>query len=344
MDARCRDNMSSKQRSSKVVASSSHKRVRTGTTITLTPTVLRGQTQRYRAKAITTDGKKWYKSHTKDKYFLDVIHDDVQLEREFPCIMRRLQELHMGFIFQDPTNCNVSVVREFYANWKPDARSHFVTVHSVEGNADAPSDVLTGLNISPPYQKIRYTMCGAQSTAKWIRHGHGGYHQSYPYAHMNRKARVWLKIIMNYLIPGLHFTEVTMDRVCLVYALMKDVPINIGPVLRSAMRKAKVHQGRRNGCSSSTEEQLDEIASRYPLNEHVEALLGLWPTFLEPVWDDVPTDEGKRQTMSDNEFECDAEEGQKIEAEVVKENGQEVGKYTRREHLRIAELKLACRK
>uniref|UniRef100_M1DIP7 Putative plant transposon protein domain-containing protein n=1 Tax=Solanum tuberosum TaxID=4113 RepID=M1DIP7_SOLTU len=313
--------MSSTQRSGKAVASSSRKRVRTCTTISPAPTVPRGQTQHYGAKAVTSEGKKWYKSHTEAKYFLDVILDDVHLEREFPHIMCRLQELHMSFIFQDPSECNVSVVREFYSNWKPDARSHFVTVRGVEvsltpsainqilGTADAPSDVLTGININPPYQQIRHALCGEQSTAKWIRHGHRGYHQSYPYAHINREARVWLKIVMNCLIPGLHFTDVTRDRVCLVYALIKDLPINVGAVLKSSMRKARVHRGRRNGCQASSQEQLDEIATKYPLNEHAEALLGLGPTFLEPVWDDVPTDEDKRRTMSDSESDSDADEG-----------------------------------
>ncbi|KAH0758158.1 hypothetical protein KY290_021651 [Solanum tuberosum] len=321
--------MSSTQRSGKAITSSSRKRVRMGTTIPPAPAVLRGQTQRYGAKA-------------------------------------------------DPTECNVSMVQEFYANWKPDARSHFVTVCGVEvpltpsdineilGTGNAPSDVLTGLNISPPYQQIRHTLCGARSTAKSIRHGHRGYHQSYPYAHINREGWVWLKIIINCFIPGLYYTEVTRDRVCLVYALMKDVPISIGAVLKSAMRKARVHRGRRyvfgglitnlcrraglpnesvdymaplfttpldvtktkgpenmhgptlttvernmrddlitarmfgleilchkNGCHASTEEQLDEIAFRYPLNEHAEALLGLGPAFMEPIWDDVRTDEDK---------------------------------------------------
>ncbi|KAH0695893.1 hypothetical protein KY289_013375 [Solanum tuberosum] len=83
------------------------------------------------------------------------------------------------------------------------------------------------------------------STTKWIRHEHCGYHQTYPYAHINQEARAWLKIVKNCLIPGLHFTEVTQDRVCLVHALMKDVPINVGAVLKSTMRKARVHNGRR---------------------------------------------------------------------------------------------------
>ncbi|KAH0689090.1 hypothetical protein KY289_016448 [Solanum tuberosum] len=38
------------------------------------------------------------------------------------------------------------------------------------------------------------------------------------------------------------------------------------------------------------------------------------------------------------------DKGRKIEDEVAEENGQEAGKYTRREQLRVAELKFACRK
>ncbi|KAG5577037.1 hypothetical protein H5410_057171 [Solanum commersonii] len=214
---------------------------------------------------------------------------------------------------------------------------------------------------------------------------------------------------MNCLIPGLHFTEVTRDQVCLVYALMKDLPINVGTVLKLVMRKARVHREEnvdymaplfttpldvtktkglenmhgptvttternkrddmittcmfglemlhhRNGCRALTQEQLDEIATKYPLNEHTDALLGLGPAFLEPVWDDVPTDEDKRRTMSDSESDSDVknkeewakirhlDRGWKIEDKVAEENGQEAGKYTKREQLRDTELKLACKK
>uniref|UniRef100_M1DMX9 Uncharacterized protein n=1 Tax=Solanum tuberosum TaxID=4113 RepID=M1DMX9_SOLTU len=52
------------------------------------------------------------------------------LAREFPQILRRIRELHMEFIFAEPGECNLHVVREFYA-WAPDARSHFMTVWGV---------------------------------------------------------------------------------------------------------------------------------------------------------------------------------------------------------------------
>ncbi|KAG5620145.1 hypothetical protein H5410_005363 [Solanum commersonii] len=281
--------------------------------------------------------------------------------------MRCLQELHMGFIFQDPSECNVSVVREFYANWKPDARYHFVIVRGVEvplkpsainqilGTADAPSDVLMGINISPLYQQIRHALCGAQSTAKWIRHGHRGYHQSYPYAHMNREARVWLKIFMNCLIPGLHFTEVMRDRVCLVYALMKDLPINVGAVIKSAMRKARVHRGRRytfgglitNLCRRAgvPNESVDYMAPLFtaPLDvtntKGPENMHGPTLTTTEHNWRDEMIMARMVKSIEERAKKGHLVRGRKIEDEVSEKKCQEAGEHTTREHLRIAEPK-----
>lgn len=56
---------------------------------------------------------------------------------------------------------------------------------------------------------------------------------------------MWLNIVMNYLIPGVHFTDITRDKVCLVYSLMMKTEINIGVILKYLMRKAVVHCGRR---------------------------------------------------------------------------------------------------
>ncbi|KAG5581074.1 hypothetical protein H5410_051701 [Solanum commersonii] len=96
---------------------------------------------------------------------------------------------------------------------------------------------------------------------------------------------------------------------------------------------------------------------KHSLKEHVEALLGLKPAFLEPVWDDVPIDEDKRRTMSDSEFDSDVEEsdhlalegtggyldkGRKIEDKVAEKNGQEAGKYTRREQWNKYHLTVQC--
>uniref|UniRef100_M1DRA7 Uncharacterized protein n=1 Tax=Solanum tuberosum TaxID=4113 RepID=M1DRA7_SOLTU len=59
--------------------------------------------------------------------------------------------------------------------------------------------------------------------------------------------------MMNCLIPRLHYTDNNRDRVCLVYALMTPTELNIGAVLKSAMRKAR--------C---TKESLDYMAPLFP--------------------------------------------------------------------------------
>ncbi|KAK4733956.1 hypothetical protein R3W88_008217 [Solanum pinnatisectum] len=179
-----------------------------------------------------------------------------QLGAGVPQILRRIHELHMEFIFTESGDCNLHMVRKFYANWASDAKSHFVTVRGVNvtitpavlndivgTSADADPLVLIGLNIRLPYRAIRHTLCCPQSMVQWTKNSGKRYHQSLPYAYMIREARVWLKIVMHYLILELHYTDITRDRVCLVYALMTATKVNIGVVLKSSMRKARVHKG-----------------------------------------------------------------------------------------------------
>lgn len=80
-------------------------------------------------------------------------------------------------------------------------------------------------------------------TAKWILHAYKGYHLAFPFTHMNRETRVWVNIMTHSFFWGQHFTDVTRDRVCLVYALMTGMEINFGTILRSAIRKMKMHKG-----------------------------------------------------------------------------------------------------
>ncbi|KAG5610976.1 hypothetical protein H5410_022257 [Solanum commersonii] len=105
--------------------------------------------------------------------------------------------------------------------------------------------VLTRLNICQSYRAIRHTLCGPHSMVKWTKHNGKRYHQSLPYAHMHKEVRVWLKIVMNYLIPGLHYTDITRDRVCLVYTLMTPTVLNIRAILKLVMKKARMHKGSR---------------------------------------------------------------------------------------------------
>ncbi|KAG5616546.1 hypothetical protein H5410_016370 [Solanum commersonii] len=193
--------MSSSQKPDNEVATSSNrKRVRNG-------------------NVVTKEGKAWYKKHTEATYFSDVCVDEDSLAREFPQIWRQIRELGMEVVFADPDECNLHMVREFYANWAPEARSNYVTVRG----KNVPITP-TGINeiLGTPGKR---------------------YYKSLPYAHMLRETRVWLKVVMNCLIPGLHYIDITRDRVCLVYALMTGMELNTRAIIKSSIRKARVHKG-----------------------------------------------------------------------------------------------------
>ncbi|KAG5570504.1 hypothetical protein H5410_060270 [Solanum commersonii] len=122
--------MSTSQRPGKEVATSSHrKRTRSGN-VPLAPIIPKGQTRSrwFGVKAVTKEGNAWYKKHTYISYFSDVCIDRDSLACEFPQILMRIRELGIKFIFAEPEKCNLHMVREFYANWAPKARSHYVTV------------------------------------------------------------------------------------------------------------------------------------------------------------------------------------------------------------------------
>ncbi|KAK4706687.1 hypothetical protein R3W88_033753 [Solanum pinnatisectum] len=119
--------MSSSHRLGKEVATSSHKK-RSRSGIPLAPTVPRGKTRHFGVMVVTKEGKAWYKKHTEASYFSDVYIDRESLAREFQQILRQIRELWMKYIFAEPAKCNLHMVREFYANWAPEAKSHYVTV------------------------------------------------------------------------------------------------------------------------------------------------------------------------------------------------------------------------
>ncbi|KAG5611782.1 hypothetical protein H5410_023063 [Solanum commersonii] len=64
-------------------------------------------------KAVTKEGKAWYKKHTEVTYFSNVCIDRDSLAREFLQILSQIRELRREFIFAELEDCNLHMVREF---------------------------------------------------------------------------------------------------------------------------------------------------------------------------------------------------------------------------------------
>lgn len=64
--------------------------------------------------------------------------------------------------------------------------------------------------------------------ARWIHHKDSSIYLTLPFSQMNVEARMWAKIIYACLTCGRNFTEVTHNRVRLIYVIMyEDIDINM---------------------------------------------------------------------------------------------------------------------
>lgn len=92
------------------------------------------------------------------------------------------------------------------------------------------------MKITTPYANIRHLLCGNNFATQWTYHKDNGLHLIFLYAQMIKEARMWEKIIYNYLIQGKSMIDVTHERVFLSYDLMRDdVDVNVGEVVFLAM-------------------------------------------------------------------------------------------------------------
>ncbi|KAH0761708.1 hypothetical protein KY290_017781 [Solanum tuberosum] len=178
----------------------------------------------------------------------EYVHE-VRLQSQFPVIYWTVLELGLRFIFDHSGDYSLSLVREFYANWLTETKYKIVPIRGKDvkfngtilneflGTPIFYSNDFNTLKDKPPYRDIRHTLSGVESMARWERSKDIGRHNTLHFAYFNQVARVWLKKVCSVLLPVKHLTEVTRDRVVLVYMLIKGMPINVGAILRQNMMK-----------------------------------------------------------------------------------------------------------
>ncbi|KAH0758007.1 hypothetical protein KY290_021500 [Solanum tuberosum] len=205
--------------------------------------------QKFSKKVVQRYGWEWFACQQEAKYIGDEFVNEVRLQSQFPVIYQTVIELGLRFIFDNPGDCNLTLVREFYANWLTETKYKTVLVRGKDvkffarilnellGTPNSDPDEFNSLKDKPPYRDIRHTLCGVDSTARWEQSKDTGRHNTLHFANFNQVAKVWLKIVCIVLLPSKHLTEVTRDRVVLVYMLMKGMPINVGAILRQNMMK-----------------------------------------------------------------------------------------------------------
>ncbi|MCD7448413.1 hypothetical protein HAX54_041904, partial [Datura stramonium] len=102
-----------------VVADPSIKRARKGKTEASSSASKASPARRFGAKAVEPHGLTWFSTQKEVKYSPKNWIDKGRLEPEFLAIQDKIRELGASYIFNKPERCNLTLVREFYANWIP---------------------------------------------------------------------------------------------------------------------------------------------------------------------------------------------------------------------------------
>ncbi|KAH0761116.1 hypothetical protein KY290_017189 [Solanum tuberosum] len=208
--------------------------------------------QKFSKKAVERYGWDWFACQQEAKYMGDEFVNEVRLQSQFPDIYQTVNDLGLRFIFENLGDCNLTLVRKFYANWLTETKYKTVPIRGKDvrfsarilnellGTPNCDPDEFNGLKDKPPYRDIRHTLCGVDSTARWEWSKDTGRHNTLHFANFNQVARVWLKIVCTVLLPAKHLTEVTRDRVVLAYMLMKGIPINVGSIVSEGIEEEVV--------------------------------------------------------------------------------------------------------
>ncbi|KAG5584245.1 hypothetical protein H5410_044679 [Solanum commersonii] len=237
-------------------------------------------------------------------------------------------------------------VDSFYANWLTKTKYKTVPIRGRDvkfstrilnellGTLNYDADDFNMLKEKPLYKDIRHTLCGVELTARWGCSKYTERHSTLHFANFNLITRVWLKIVCSILLPAKYLTEVTRDRVVLVYMLMKGMPINVGVVLRQNMMKFRNNlcwrfcygglitrflrtQGIEDEACDLTiaflriggrpviDAEMETNEERYPLTESAAFLCRTGPAFLETLDDDEATAD---EAMDDKEDDVVDEE------------------------------------
>ncbi|KAH0709064.1 hypothetical protein KY284_010491 [Solanum tuberosum] len=211
--------------------------------------------QKFGGQAVMQYGKDWYECQQESKYLGDEYIDEGRLRQEFPNILAKINALGLQYVFMDQGEFNLSLVREFYANWnthRVEINKGFIRDSWVRFSVEALNEFLGTPNCDnadflamterPPYRDIRHTLCGVNYVARWDRVRDTGRHLTLHYGHFNLEARIWLKIVCSTLLPCKHTTDVTRERVVLIYRLMKGLSVNVEAILKQNMLKFRTNK------------------------------------------------------------------------------------------------------
>ncbi|PIM99625.1 hypothetical protein CDL12_27881 [Handroanthus impetiginosus] len=212
--------------------------------------------------------QRWFISQEAESY-----HNERLLSRA----MVRERETLLGGFLNDPGVANKTLVREFYANLRfTDRQRHTMivrgkninfsarTINSLFGipSIDTPGEVQEFLEDHPPLDTICELIC--RDNPQWtLSRLNEPIH--FPRTILTFAADNWLRFVSARLLPFSHTSEVTREHAVMIYAIVIDVPFDIGHFLHKSILKSAMAA---LGLEERVDRLADEVHQLQPQQEH----------------------------------------------------------------------------
>ena len=159
-------------------------------------------------------------------------------ERENPALRRKITDRKWGKFIEQPPMSVTNIVREFYANadehrrGKVMVRGKTVSFESSSINKfyelqNIPNSEYISYLSNVNYEDVCNTLCVPGSSWKMS----GGMPKTLAGTSLTVEARAWQYFMCQKMMPANHYTNVTVERAVLVYAILKGMSIDVGRVL-----------------------------------------------------------------------------------------------------------------
>ncbi|OIT36741.1 hypothetical protein A4A49_58491 [Nicotiana attenuata] len=215
---------------------------------------------KYGIQAVPTHARRWFQTFVPSvNPDPEVAIDNGKLARKYGDIYNNIRALGFDSIFRPGDAVNVNLVKEFYANWQPEAILDAVyevqvrgkvipfssrVINRIVGFTEHSHKLFQRFLRRPDYPAIRRLLCGADSSAAQTRDANE-FHKDMKKATFQRPARVLLRLINAKITPTGSDTDVPRLKVCLIYALLTRMQFDLGKIMLENMAKVRPLGARR---------------------------------------------------------------------------------------------------
>ncbi|OIT21836.1 hypothetical protein A4A49_52968 [Nicotiana attenuata] len=189
----------------------------------------------------------------------EVAIGDGKLARKYSEIYNNIRALGFDSKFHLGDAVNVTLVKEFYANWQPEASLDAVyevqvwgkvipfssqVINRIMGFTEHSHKLFQRFLRRPDYPAIHRLLGGADSSVAWARDANE-FHKNMKKSTCQRPAKVVLWLINAKIMPTQSDTDVPRLKVCLIYALLTRMRVDLGKLMLEHMARVRPLGARR---------------------------------------------------------------------------------------------------